>query len=359
MKSGKQHATRYQSGLSLVEILVGLLIGLLATLVIMQVFAVFEGQKRTTTGSAEAQTNGSIALHTIEDELKMAGYGLLSSDISPLACTTVNPSPDTPSVISPVIITDGGAGAGASDSITIRYATSASGGIPSPITAAPVGNAVTVANNQGCQAGDTAMLINGTTCSFTQVDPNVVPADTTTITLLDASNASTSAKISCLGSWATTVFRVNPAYNPAVAANSQAYLERNGTPSVADIVNLQAQYGISATPNSNQVTQWVDATGSWAAPTVNDRNRIKAIRIAVVARNGLLEKQDVTFACSSLTANSPTGLCAWDATSASPITASPAPAVDLSNDPNWKRYRYRLFETIIPLRNMIWAKGTL
>lgn len=360
MKSGKQHSTHYQSGLSLVEILVGLVIGLLATLVIMQVFAVFEGQKRTTTGSAEAQTNGSIALYAIENELQMAGYGLLPSDDSPLECTTLNFDSTNTGItdISPVTITDGGAAAGASDSITIRYATTASGGIPSPITAPPAGNAVTVDNNQGCLVGDIAMIINGTTCNFTKVVATV-PPDLKTITLQNPAGAGTNTNISCLGSWVTAVFRVNPTYNPAVAANSQAYLERSGAPSVADIVNLQAQYGISATANSNQVAQWVDATGSWAAPTVADRNRIKAIRIAVVARNGLLEKQDVSFACSSLTASNPVGLCAWDATSASPIIVSPAPAVDLSNDPNWKRYRYRVFETIIPLRNMIWAKDTL
>ncbi|MEW6562752.1 MAG: PilW family protein [Pseudomonadota bacterium] len=54
----------------------------------------------------------------------------------------------------------------------------------------------------------------------------------------------------------------------------------------ANIVNVQAQYGISATASSNVVTQWVDATGgTWAAPTVNNRNRIKAVRVAVVARS--------------------------------------------------------------------------
>ena len=40
-----------QAGFSLVELMVGLVIGLMATLVIMQVFSTFEGQKRTTTGT--------------------------------------------------------------------------------------------------------------------------------------------------------------------------------------------------------------------------------------------------------------------------------------------------------------------
>ena len=42
-----------------------------------------------------------------------------------------------------------------------------------------------------------------------------------------------------------------------------------------------------------------------------------------------------------------------------PFIASPAPTIDLSNDADWARYRYRIFETIIPLRNLIWAWETL
>ena len=59
--------------------------------------------------------------------------------------------------------------------------------------------------------------------------------------------------------------------------------------------------------------------------------------------------------CSSTTTANPTGLCSWEGTA-----GSPAPTIDLSPaDTNWGRYRYRVFDTIIPLRNVIWAKDTL
>lgn len=366
MKSNRQHSF-HQTGFSLVEILVGLVIGLLVTLVIMQVFSVFEGQKRTTTGSADAQTNGSIALYTIGRELKMAGYGLLpTSSSSPLGCTTLTFGATGITDITPVTITDGGAAAGASDTITIRYGNSDSGGVGSPITAVAVAgpNDVTIHDNLACHVGDVAMLINGATCNLTNVTgptdiaiPAVAstPPKITTVTIADTTGAIVGANLSCLGSWVTTVFRVNPNYDPAVAANSQAYLERSGTPSVADIVNIQAQYGISATAGSNQIAQWVNASGAtWAAPSVPNRNRIKAIHIAVVARNGLLEKDNVTSACTTVKGTANNGPCAWDDSN-----LDAAPAIDLSNDPSWQHYRYRVFETIIPLRNMIWARDTL
>ena len=57
----------------------------------------------------------------------------------------------------------------------------------------------------------------------------------------------------------------------------------------------------------------------------------------------------------SLTAAAPTGLCAWEGSA-----TSPAPAIGLSNgDANWNKYRYRVFQTIVPLRNVIWSKDTL
>ena len=90
-----------------------------------------------------------------------------------------------------------------------------------------------------------------------------------------------------------------------------------------------------------------------------NRNCIKAIRIAVVSRNDLLEKQVVSAGCSSNVNPNPTGVCAWDATSALPIIPSPAPNINLANTADWNRYRYRVYETIVPLRNMVWTRERL
>ena len=367
MKPNRQHSFYYQAGFSLIEIMVGLAIGMLVSLVIMQVFSVFEGQKRTTTGTADAQTNGSVALYSIQRDLQMAGYGLLPAGLSGVADSPIECIPPLTidaatgiGDISPVTITDGGV-AGGSDSITIRYSTSDAGGIPSPITGV-VGNDVNLSNNLACQTNDIALIMNGSACALTSVTglsaANVTPA---TLTLSNPAGAVTGARIACLGTWREITYSVdsgNLMMNLTPGGASQAV--------ISDIVNIQAQYGIggSAAANPNRIVAWVNATGAWAPGTITitNRNRIKAIRIAVVARNGLLEKEDVTSACSSLTNNAPTGLCSWSATSAQPITASPAPAISLNDDPDgtsWKRYRYRVFETIVPLRNVVWAKSTL
>lgn len=355
-----KHSASQQLGFSLVEILIGLVIGLLATLVIMQVFSVFEGQKRSTTGSSDAQTNGGIALYTLTRDLADAGYGLLpfgSAGVvdSAIECseasTTVLAAANAAgmpasSPLSPVIISDGGL-LGLSDTITLRKGTSAMAGTPLIITgmSAPV---VSVSNNLGCQAGIAVTLPS---CNITTATP-ADPADSTTdITLGDSGAAAIGNKLACLGTWRENVYTVN-------ADN----LELNGVPIVTDIVNIQAQYGISdpGTPGSNTVVQWVNATGSWDAATITtaDRNRIKALRVAVTARNGAMEKTDVTSPCGNATPYN-AGPCSWDGTSANPRDLSNSPGINLSSNADWRKYRYRVFETIVPLRTVVWSKGTL
>ena len=333
-----KHSSARQGGFSLVEIMVALVIGLLTTLVIMQVFSVFEGQKRSTTGSADAQTSGSVALYSIGRDMQMAGFGLLSANDSPLEC---DPSPTTPAGIdlSPVLITEGAGGS--SDTLSIRYGNAPMGGVPTTVTGPPVGAAVPVKTNLACRANDLALVISGATCSIKTVVS--LPA-ATTVQLDDVTGVASGNDLACIGAWNQITYSV-------VGGN----LMVNGVATIPGVVSLQAQYGVSNDAKSNQITQWVNAVDPWAVPMgIATRNRIKAVRVAVIARNGQFEKGEVTSACSSETTAAPTGVCAWAGSD-----ASPAPAIDLSADGNWQHYRYRVFETIIPLRNVIWAKESL
>jgi len=349
---GKKHNYLHQTGFSLVELMVALVIGLLATLVIMQVFSAFEGQKRSTSGTADAQTNGSIALMNIQRNVQMAGYGLPlpNSDLqsNALRCNALPnfTDPVTANItnIFPIQVQDGG-GSNASDTITVRYSTTARGAIPveiiDPINAA-AGTGLVADSNMGCVTDDIAVIINNTTCAMTKVaDADGSGNTPVNISLYAAVTPSAGtaplvagAKIACMGNWQNYTFQV---------VNDE--LQLNGQPIVSEVVNMQVQYGVSAAAGSNDVTAWVNATGgTWGNPIVASRNRIKAIRVAVVLRNGLLEKANVTNAA----------LTAW-----TPLNGSAAPVIDLTGIPNWQQYRYRVFETIIPLRNMLWSKDAV
>lgn len=348
MQSKSRFPRVRQAGLGLPEIMVGLAIGLVTALVITQVVTNFEGQKRTTTSGTDAQTSGSVALFLLQRQIQMAGFGLpvfshqnqpLNCDPSPTVDHDANPA--TPAIdMVPVVISDGGEKG--SDTIAVRTGATAMGGIPVTITNVnAAAKTVGFDTNLGCAVNDIAIAVDGAACSLSKV---TALSGKDGVTLESVAGIGTGASFACLGNWTEDRY-----------GSDGGSLTTNGVPSVTGIVNIQAQYGISASPDSNQVTSWVDASGAtWAAPTIANRNRIKAVRIAVVSRSGLKEKEDVTQECSSLTEAAPTGLCAWAGTE-----ASPAPKIDLSNDPDWKRYRYRVFETVIPLRNMIWSHDTL
>lgn len=347
LKAGR--LSHQQSGFSLIEVMVGLVLSLLVSLVIMQVFAVFEGQKRSSSGSADAQTNGSIALYNLQRDLQLAGFALpiFSSSNSPLQCSAFIPSGTD---ISPVSITDGGTAAGASDILTVRYGTSDAGGSPAIISTVNSGNEVLVLNNASCKVNDSVIISKGTDCLFMQNGITSL-SGTTGITLNKPSTASINpdASLSCLGAWKVISYSINSDYQLVRSEND------SNAPNVDEIVNLQAQYGIANPPDStgknNTIVRWVNATGeTWSNPNNANRKLIKAIRVAIVARNGLLEKESVSYPCSI----GHPSLCAWTGTS-----ESPAPTIDLSNLSNWQQYRYRVFTTIIPLRNIVWAKEAL
>lgn len=335
------------SGFTLIELMVGLVVGLIATIAIMQTFSLFEGQKRTTTGTSDAQVNGSIAMHSIQQAVQSAGFGLPMFDAtsaknsSPLLCNNSAIDHDTdvatPSIdLFPIAITDGGASA---DLITVSSFPGATAAVPVNVQSIS-GSVFTVDNNLGCRNDDLALVIRGTSCRVGRVTTtdanlatnttiiNLQSADVTAGLITTGPSAADFARLTCLGpngSMNLRTFRIN---------NNQ--LEVNGSPIIDDIVDMQAQYGVAANANSNQITAWVDATGgTWAAPTNANRNRIRAIRVAILARNGLIEKTNVTTALPPTT-----------------ITLN-APGTD------WQRYRYRAYETIIPIRNLTWNNDWL
>ena len=107
-----------------------------------------------------------------------------------------------------------------------------------------------------------------------------------------------------------------------------------GMPVAASIVQLQAQYG-----KDNDGDGAID---TWDEVTPNSANMwatVVAIRLALVARSAQPERPDpATGPCTTTTA-APT----WS-----------AGALDLSADPDWRCFRYRVFEATVSLRNMIW-----
>jgi type IV pilus assembly protein PilW len=319
----RDYFDKQQRGFSLVEIMVALVIGMIVTIVITQVMSFYGNQKRTTSGTSDAQTSGTLALYSIQREVQQAGYGLPLFDTvnPPLKCNLAD--------IAMATIVAGAA----SDTVTVRYGDSTVAGIPVSMQAGSMGNAATVNTTIGCKVGDDVLVTKGALCNLTKV--NGIAASNVTLAGASA-NVDADSSLSCLGRWRTVQFSV--VANQLVRTESAPGVAPVAVPIGSEVVLIKAQYGLSATANGS-ATDNVVVLWSSAAPA--DRNQIKAIRVAVVARSVLLEKNVVTNAAP----------VAW--------AGAGAPVINLAGDPNWQRYRYRVFETIIPLRNMVWSKETL
>ncbi len=121
---------------------------------------------------------------------------------------------------------------------------------------------------------------------------------------------------------------------------------------VDDIVFLKAQYGLAATASSTEVSSWESGD---AAIDNTTAARVIAVRIGVVARSPLYEKDEVQA--------SPTFSVLPAIAGAGTLAAPPAGECDTSTATMEVKctvpdthYRYRAYSTIVPLKNVIWTR---
>src|ERR1700687_815875 len=170
----RQH--RRHQGFSLIEIMVGVVIGLIAVLVIYQVFAAAEGIKRNTTSVGDAQQNGLLSSVMLGIELANAGDGVAS------AAQDLGKCPGSVSFAStwrplPLLIVDGG-GDNLSDSFMVNYSVTNAAIAPAPFTATPTANArYSVQSPTGFQKNDLIVAISPGGCAASKITADPVGPD--------------------------------------------------------------------------------------------------------------------------------------------------------------------------------------
>ncbi len=413
MTSFSKTPRRPSQGFSLVELMVGLTIGFIAVLIVTQSLSVFESHKRTTTAAVDAQENGLLALMAIEADIRKAAAG--SNHPALFTCRnffsyyqTVSGS-GAPTAVSsfstiPVLITDGVK----ADTISIQSGMRITGAAPTQLSSdmrmMPTGvpdhleldvDRVYDLNgeppNVGDPPADLVVVVNPDFGNCTLMRVSSKAGNMLSITNGPAGKTNEyNAPIAYMSTnnWpgfgtragqnnyqGALVFRVGSVElggmrraTYTVDANSNLAASVAVTGAVAEnsvvaseIVALQAQYGVSNTPQDKDIAAWVNPSGAtWGAAalqantaaSVQNLQRIKAVRVAVVARSSKRDTDVVTAACANNNATN-YGPCSWTDDSA----ANPAPAIDLrtaSGDTEWQHYRYRVYQTVIPMRNLLW-----
>lgn len=372
-------------GFSMIELMVGVVIGLIGIVIISQMYVVSEDRKRSATGASDTQVAGNLAIFSIERAGQMAGYGLSSPNL--LNCTTVAYNSARPAgsqtmgfVIRPAWIEDGAAGA--PDQITFM----ASGGsgvatLDGNVMNGPTASGAPFALTSvaGFTVGQLVIAAEpGRNCTLAEVTG--IPAGTNTLqqsggtynTPGGAGIAYTSAGFVFAAGFkafdganphrtplSIQRFRiVNEAlraesfipYIPAADSDGDGfsdYVIANG------VVQMQALYGMddgnnaaTAAPNRFLVTNavyaaddgivdnYVTATPASAAAW----RQMKAVRIAFLIRIGKLEREQVTTAAPT-----------WNDGQSAFTMSNAADGTD------WRNYRYRVYEVDIPMRNLLWT----
>lgn len=359
-------------GFSLVELLVAMAIGLIGILMISHVYLTGERYTRSTLGESGAQTNGLTGLYMVERELRNAGYGIAES--SSLGCGQIfwyyepnyspNITPGSPLpelVLAPVVIRTA---AGTPDQITVMLAGGNDRILPGTVTGFNKSSSeVTVDTLAGYKVNDLILLVNGGGCTVAkitniqvvpkklQLNPGATGKYNPAAWGLFPTNHGTGDLIVNLGS---PVARTYSVANGRLQL-AEALLQTAGaTAPVAvmeGIVDLRAQYGkdngtdngtveaASYAPNDGRVDQFSSLMPANGA----EWQQVLSVRVGILARIGSHEKP-----------STPGGAC--DATTAAPAWAGGTfAALDIATLTSQDRcYRYRVFETTIPLRNMVW-----
>ena len=354
---------RGSRGFSLIEIMVGLVIGLIAVLVIQRAFATFEAQKRSTSTGAEAQQNALVSLYTVTRDVRQAGYGIpldllnCPTNIYNSVTNSANSFPLVPATIT--------ANANGTHSITIIYSTASTvSGSTKIVAAMPISsNVFKVANPFVYVPGNLVMVHEpGKSCAILQVS-NISPTNCqgSACNLLTSSTPqfpynppggdnklifppegySTGATITNLGTFANVTYSIDAASNRLNHTDNNTGIVSEIADNIAD---LRAQYGYDL--NNNNIIEPAEYLEPVGLPVPPDWDRVLSVRIAAMARSNLAERLDATAAFTCTT------------TLIAPSTPWLA-AFTMRNDPSgtpWQCYRYRIYETIVPLRNIIWTK---
>lgn len=398
----RPRASTLVAGFSLIEIMVGMVIGMMGIIAMMQVAALSEGQRRSAVGGGNALNGGAIVMYGLQREIDQAGLGI--SDSSLVGCDVLLPNGISLATVAPVTInhpsitgqdanTDtllvvygNGNGTPQGDIINSQPATiaapvSASSpdiyNVAAPAGFCPNGASPTSLSND-CQNSpaspvpppDQVIAVSSTL----QVVPRPTCAAASRLVMTPVvwsdRNSSNVVVTTGRGQAGMSGGRL---FNMGRAPSIIAYAIRNGQltrcdylvnncgsatnntqaniwiPVASDIVSLRAEYGRDTLTPINATTGPVNAvldTFDQTQPATNCAwTRVSSIRVALVARGGYDKA-------------GPTSVAPVWAGSAINTTTAPfnpvAFPINLSAVTDWRNYRYKVFETVMPIRNMAW-----
>lgn len=358
-----------QLGMSLVELLVAVAIGLIGILIITQAYLVGDNFNKATLGEGGAQTNGLISLYTIERDARNSGYGINNS--AALGCGNIfwyfdpNYSSNVgggtlPNIaLAPFVITHDSVTPANPDKITFMYSSDGERMMPTSISSFNAKSSeVSVDGTDGFKIGDLVLMVGASGCTLGKITQVQGVAQKLQLN----PGASGPQNPSAWGSFPTTyasgdsilnlgnpTLRTYQIGSGKLQTIDSLFTSGAATPIdlVDAVVDLRALYGKDT--NNDSV---VDNYNFTPPATSAEWLQVTSAKIAVLTRVGNYEKKSVGASECDATTVVPT----WSGSTATGqvTTANPFLAISVASGSEDRCYRYRVFETTVPLRNMIW-----
>jgi type IV pilus assembly protein PilW len=356
---------RDSAGFSLVEIMVGLAIGMLAVIVMLQVFALSEQRKRTSTSGGDAQSSSAIALYQLQRDIRQGGQGIVSTNL--FGCRLPLPSGGTLTAVAPVTVNASVIPAGDpnTDTLLVIYADTGGSTQGDVISLQPSQNVYSVVTPTSFRANDWVIATPQTrasTCNLVMEKVVTVTAPDINVTtgvggmangtMYDlGQNPVVRAYRVYGGNLTMCDYMVNDCGDATKATDATVWV-----PVANGIVSMRLQYGRDTNVPIDSIINLYDRTTpvSTSATYTCDWMSISAIRLALVGRSGQYENPAQN---GVVTAAAPT----WAGTVAGNPAGSESDPIDLTKNPDgsanttWQNYRYKLLETVVPIRNVAWA----
>ena len=341
-------SNRSQRGMSLVELMVGLVVALLVSIAASGSAVVFTASQRQGMSVGGAAVNGTTVLAALKNDAATGGLGFFGD--SRYLCTTLNLSKGatvhadgTP--FAPVLVTQ----QGASDRVDVLQATRVESGAHVRLAMPSDGLSAALDSYLPTQVGD-AVLVSpaavGDPCVVRTVTAVAAATDDTPLTLTfggggehNAGAFTTAPTYGDSGGGVTLLGQLRWQRYRRIGTDLvlERPLDQTSAVLLRNVIGFRAQYGVSAVAaGSTTLEQWVDATGAFAALDAAAIARVRAVRVGIVVRSPQREKANAAGDC--------------EASSAKPQLFGNEVEPDVSE---WRCYRYRSVVVVVPMRNTL------
>lgn len=339
---------RAQRGLSIVELMVGIVVAMLVSLAAAGSAMMFTASQRQGVGVGGSGIAAASALAALKNDAALAGLGFFGD--SQYLCDKLDLSvgavlKSDGASFAPVQITAGDDG----DTVDVVYGDRIESGANVLLESASDGTSAELMSLLPVSAGQAVVMAPsapGNPCLVRSVTAVAASTEDTPQTLTFDNT----------GTYNQAAFTATPAFAERdritlIGALHWNRYRRDGDTLVLDrpltgesgvvlarnVIALRAQYGVAAAAaGSTTLEEWVDADGGFAALSSATLPRVRAIRMGVVTRSPQRDKPDADGNC--------------EASLAKPqlFDAEVDPGVD-----DWQCYRYRVSTVVVPLRNLV------